>query len=122
MVEQPRGKPREAVAMIHLRAVRDFARVDHGLFLPLVSCTHVSKYPSPESVTISSFHLPVSRYLRRPLIWLPGPRCCPPRHHCRWRAGAPPVLPTPESAAGSRYGHVSSACVTPRRTLPLPAR
>ena len=52
MVEQPRGKPREPVAMIHLRAVRDFARVDHGFFLPLVSGTLVSKHPSPKSVTI----------------------------------------------------------------------
>ena len=52
LVEQPRGKPREPVAMIHLRAVRDFARVDHGFFLPLVSGTLVSKHPSPKSVTI----------------------------------------------------------------------
>src|SRR5262245_46542573 len=49
MVEQPRGPCRELSAMVHLRALRDYAKVDHGRFLPIVLWTDVHSFPPPQT-------------------------------------------------------------------------
>src|SRR5215467_11759870 len=49
IVEQPRGLRDEHSAMVHLRTVRSYAKVDHGRFLPFVFCTLVYKAASPQT-------------------------------------------------------------------------
>jgi hypothetical protein len=48
IVEQPRGL-REPSAMVHLRTVRSYAKVDHGRFRPVVFWTPVYKIASPQT-------------------------------------------------------------------------
>jgi hypothetical protein len=49
MVEQPRGACRELSAMIHLRTLRDYAKVDHGRILLIVFWADVHSRLSPQT-------------------------------------------------------------------------